>query len=82
MMCILVVVLSGGNPFKMLNQSDEERDRVCDRYAERFFYTSLSYYLHELKGKRLGCYCKPKRCHGDFLANLADDLGVVESKDK
>lgn len=29
--------------------------------------------IHELKGKRLGCYCKPKACHGDVLAALANE---------
>lgn len=28
--------------------------------------------LHELKGKVLACYCKPLKCHGDVLAELAD----------
>lgn len=28
--------------------------------------------LHTLKGKRLGCFCKPLDCHGDVLARLAD----------
>jgi hypothetical protein len=26
----------------------------------------------ELKGKSLGCWCKPLPCHGDVLAELAD----------
>lgn len=26
--------------------------------------------LHELKGKTLGCFCKPKSCHGDILIEL------------
>lgn len=26
----------------------------------------------ELKGKTLGCWCKPLPCHGDVLAELAD----------
>ena len=26
--------------------------------------------LHELKGKTLGCWCKPKSCHGDILSEL------------
>jgi hypothetical protein len=26
----------------------------------------------ELKGKRLGCYCAPKPCHGDVLARVAE----------
>ena len=28
--------------------------------------------LHELRGKVLGCFCKPKSCHCDTLAKLAD----------
>ena len=30
--------------------------------------------IHELKGKRLGCYCSPKQCHGDVLAYLANSI--------
>lgn len=30
--------------------------------------------LGELKGKVLGCWCKPGPCHGDVLARLADSL--------
>lgn len=30
--------------------------------------------LPELKNKTLGCWCKPHRCHGDVLAELADQL--------
>lgn len=26
--------------------------------------------LHELSGKRLGCWCKPAPCHGDILREL------------
>ena len=28
--------------------------------------------IHELKGKVLGCWCKPGPCHGDILAALVD----------
>ena len=27
----------------------------------------------ELRGKILGCWCKPKVCHGDVLARIADE---------
>jgi hypothetical protein len=30
--------------------------------------------LHELKGKRLGCFCKPHPCHGDVLVELVNNL--------
>jgi hypothetical protein len=26
--------------------------------------------LHELKGKTLGCWCKPQSCHGDVLIEI------------
>lgn len=31
----------------------------------------------ELRGKVLGCWCAPRPCHGDVLAEIAD--GVVEA---
>lgn len=63
-----------GNPFRMKNNSIEERNRVCDAYEQWFWTTELPKSLHELKGKTLGCYCKPLRCHGDFLAKEVDKL--------
>jgi len=30
--------------------------------------------VKELQGKTLGCFCKPKPCHGDILAQLAAEL--------
>lgn len=32
--------------------------------------------LPALRGKRLGCHCKPLACHADTLARLAD-LGAL-----
>lgn len=29
--------------------------------------------IKELKGKKLGCYCKPKPCHGDILEKIANN---------
>ena len=28
--------------------------------------------LKDIKGKTLGCFCKPEKCHGDILAEQAD----------
>lgn len=30
--------------------------------------------LQELRGKRLGCGCKPKKCHGDILAYVVNKV--------
>lgn len=33
--------------------------------------------LPKLKGKKLGCYCSPKECHGEVLAEFANDPDVL-----
>jgi len=38
----------------------------------------LPSHLHELVGKRLGCWCKPEPCHGDVLKKLVEQLEVNE----
>lgn len=30
--------------------------------------------LEQLRGKRLGCGCKPKKCHGDILAYVVNKV--------
>jgi hypothetical protein len=51
------------------------RDLVCDKYAEWLMtQPQLLAKLPELKGKVLGCWCAPKRCHGDvLLAHLKNE---------
>ena len=57
-----------GNPFEM--PADGDRDTVCDSY-EIFFPRKFSLHnrLDELRGKVLGCWCYPQRCHGDYLVS-------------
>ena len=64
-----------GNPFFI--GKDGSRQEVIDKY-EKYILSrpDLLADLHELRGKTLGCWCKPKLCHGDILAKLADSLGV------
>lgn len=31
-------------------------------------------HLEVLRGQRLGCVCKPKRCHGDILAKIVNRI--------
>ncbi len=39
--------------------------------------------IHELQGKTLGCFCKPKDCHGDVLVELVNQLNPnMETKVK
>lgn len=35
--------------------------------------------VQELHGKVLGCFCKPKPCHGDVLAEVAESLWYIST---
>ena len=61
-----------GNPFEM--GKDGDRDTVCDSY-EIFFPRKFSLHnrLDELKGKVLGCWCYPARCHGMYLVAKTEE---------
>jgi uncharacterized protein DUF4326 len=60
-----------GNPYRI--GRDGDRDRVIDLYEEWLpTQPDLMAALHELRGMVLGCWCAPRRCHGDPLARLAN----------
>ena len=60
-----------GNPF--IIGRDGTRDEVCDRYIKMNDTPKFKERIRaELKGKVLKCYCKPLRCHGDWLAAVAN----------
>jgi len=60
-----------GNPF--IVGRDGTQEECVEKYrawvpTQPHLMAQLSF----LKGKRLGCWCKPKPCHGDVLAELAN----------
>jgi hypothetical protein len=60
-----------GNPFVV--GVDGTRKEVIDWYEEHLTNSpELLEALPELLGKRLGCFCKPKACHGDVLKKYAE----------
>ena len=62
-----------GNPFRI--GPDGTRDDVIVAYAKWIVnQPSLMAALPSLKGKVLGCYCKPAACHGDVLVELVQNL--------
>lgn len=85
---LIVNIMRGsvlGNPFVMRNSSDSERNRVCDLYEGwlRSEYKKKSHVYNELHrlariARRsdlfLECCCKPKRCHGDFVAYAIEKI--------
>lgn len=66
-----------GNPYSHLPNTIA-RYRVSTRVEainkfEKYLYESnLIADIEELRGKTLGCWCKPKSCHGDILVRLAN----------
>jgi hypothetical protein len=59
------------NPFHL--GKDGNRKEVIRKYREYLLsHPDLFSHLHELRGKTLGCWCKPQLCHGDVLAEFAD----------
>jgi hypothetical protein len=60
-----------GNPFVI--GKDGGRDEVIQKYKEWILTQQhLLDDLHELKGKTLGCWCSPLRCHGEVLLEMAN----------
>ncbi len=62
-----------GNPFRI--GKDGSREDVIRKYRDWILVNSnlMAQLPLELKGKTLGCWCKPNACHGDVLAELADE---------
>ena len=60
------------NPFKV--DARTTRAQVLQRYESyitaRIAEQPETYDLESLRGKRLGCWCKPEACHGDVLLRL------------
>lgn len=57
---------------------DGTRIEVVEKYRQWLLgdeqATALLDKLGSLKGKTLGCWCHPLACHGDILAELADEI--------
>ena len=66
-----------GNPFPL--KDGEDRGATIERYREYFtkrIETDKEFKLRveSLKGKTLGCFCKPQACHGDVIKEYLDGM--------
>ncbi|GAB6120034.1 DUF4326 domain-containing protein [Dysgonomonas termitidis] len=66
-----------GNPFPLEDKS--ARGSTLEKYKEYFHKRiqadpQFREKVHALKGKRLGCFCKPHPCHGDIIAGYLESL--------
>jgi len=64
-----------GNPFKI--GVDGDREQVITKYRD-YFYNRIKndavfrQQVKQLKGKILGCFCKPLPCHGDVIVEYLE----------
>lgn len=62
-----------GNPTRL--KPGEERGSALENY-KKYFYKRIENdpkfkeEVLKLKGKTLGCFCKPKPCHGDIIVEF------------
>jgi hypothetical protein len=67
-----------GNPFShkegtLAKEIVANREEAIQKFEEYLLSNQeLMNSLDELKGKVLGCWCKPKSCHGDVLLKYAN----------
>lgn len=71
-----------GNPHPIgwceLCQKSHTRESCIEKFSEDFYQkvqtdTTFRNYLILQRGKILGCYCKPKPCHGDIIKAWLDE---------
>lgn len=69
-----------GNPFSHLPNTlakykVSSREEAVSKYEQWFLAQPelVQKAKKELKGKVLGCFCKPLSCHGDILSKIANE---------
>ena len=80
-----------GNPYTHIKNKNTKADYIVDSRVdsinmyEKWLDNQIEngqitkHDIIELDGKILGCYCKPKSCHGDILSKKIDEL-MAEQK--
>ena len=66
------------NPFKVENNREDVITQY-ELYIRRKINSddNIKRLLLDLKGKTLGCWCKPNSCHGDILLKLIEEYDSV-----
>lgn len=71
-----------GNPFVV--GTDGTREEVLVKYTE-YFYSRITdqndpffWRIKELRDKKLVCFCKPKVCHGDVIAEFLNNPANID----
>ena len=79
----IVSLFLWGNPYSHEGYGDFQvatREEAIEKYRSYILSRpELMEKLKELKGKRLGCWCKPDSCHGDVIMELLWQVDGTES---
>lgn len=62
------------NPFTVKKYGE----RCLELYREHLYTSGLINDIEELRGKVLGCWCKPGPCHGDILVEELEKTSTVK----
>ena len=71
-----------GNPYRI---GKDDRQAVLAKYKE-YFYKRVNIDMVfknavlNLKGKVLGCYCKPLACHGDIIIEYLENAFAIRGE--
>lgn len=70
-----------GNPFPL--EDEKDRDIILDKYRQYLENrvqedAEFCNKVKNLKNKILVCFCKPKTCHGDVLAEMVEKLNSYD----
>lgn len=66
-----------GNPFKI--KAGDNRGSTLEKYKIYFFNRletdpEFKARIFKLRGKTLGCFCKPNPCHGDVISEYLNSF--------
>lgn len=66
-----------GNPFPINESVGDTRDVVIEKFRQHLFKQIKQGHitirqLKDLDNKTLGCFCKPKSCHGDIIVKAVE----------
>ena len=65
-----------GNPYRV----HQYGKKAIQLYREKALTSNILSLIYELRGKKLVCHCGPEYCHGNVLADMANNVMNSEQK--
>jgi hypothetical protein len=63
-----------GNPYRMGKDGDRKTviEKFRKHFQKRLHNERFKKAVEDLRGKTLGCFCKPEACHGDVIVEYLE----------